>query len=405
MRALRPAPGPQPYAVRSRPARRGYGATAPRPAPTLAFAFRGQVARTARTARTAPTARTAWTAWGGWVPLAPAAALGWMGALLATVALAFLAGPASAQVPSIPPVPVPTSPPPADFSGRLEVTLDDAAPIQVSVDQSSERGFTVRYIAARDEVPQDPRFARNVFVTARAEGVGWSADATPASLTLAPGQSAKGTVLVAVGPQAGEGSKVRLEAFSPSRTGLDADPALSAAAETSAQRADTLTRQVLENVGPMVYALLALIPLLLLVLIVAFVRRPSAGVTLSAPTTSGTLAPGARLSFPIAVGNPSRRPQAVRLEVSEPSEGWVALLPEPEVVVAARSQHATEVVVVAPASANPAPRQALVVRAYPVNDAKRVATVLLEAALQGSDSAPQLRKPRPGSRASAAASP
>ena len=285
-----------------------------------------------------------------------------LGALLA-MALPF---PAAAQVPT-----------PTPSFGQLEISFTDASELPVSVDQDGTRTFSVRY-AAPNELPQHPQFARDVYLTVTAPQ-GWSATVTPSTLRLLPRESALGTLRVMVAAEGGTDASIHVQATSPSRSGTAADPGLQASATLEARRADTVTRQVLDTVGPGVYILLAIAPIAIVLGLIALARRPGPGVALQAVGRTATVSPGTRATFDLTIRNLARRPQPVRLHVDDATKGWAAILTEPEVVVPGGAVHKTQVVVVAPKDVATGDAVQFTVTAEAANDPRHVSRVQLEA--------------------------
>lgn len=294
----------------------------------------------------------------------------------ACLALLALAG-AAAQ-PPLPPLPTGTAP---DLGGTLEVLVDDASPLDVSVDQAAVRTVTVRYTAARQELQGNEDFARDVYLSVALPDDSWSATLTPTAMRLVPGTPEHATLRVTVTSQGSAETLVTVTATSPSRTGID--PPLSDSVEVEGRRADTVTREVLEAVGPAIYALLALVPLVILVLVVLVVRRPGGGVALEVRERTCVVAPGGRGSIQVTTRNLARRRETVHLELSDAAPGWAAILPDPEVLLAGLGAQATQVVLVAPPDAVAGERQRFTLSAYPVADPRRRATVDLEATVSG----------------------
>jgi hypothetical protein len=82
-------------------------------------------------------------------------------------------------------------------------------------------------------------------------------------------------------------------------------------------------------------------------------KRKPAGATLATPEPMKRVKPGRGTSFPLEFGNPGAEPVRLALALSAMPHGWSAMLPMPEIQLAAREKRALWVMVRSPAEARP----------------------------------------------------
>lgn len=298
----------------------------------------------------------------------------WLMVCLALV----LVGGAAAQIPTPTLPPVPSLPVPTQVPNQGTVAIDGLPrlPVNVSVDSPGEFTFTVTNTAAPTTGVLDQQSAKQVSLVVNGiPDAGWTVTVMPAAFTLAAGQKQTVQLKLAVQPDAASDATLQVVAQATNPLGSPQ----AATGTVHAQRSDGLTRNVLEHLGAWVYALIALIPLLVLVIVLLAVRGRPIGVRLDAPVRTVTLPPGGRGALKLVVANPSRRSQTVLLRASEGDDGWTVLLPEPEVEVPPRGTLDTQLVLVAPKTATTGARRPVTVSAYPADDPRRPARAELEA--------------------------
>src|SRR5205085_3227818 len=96
---------------------------------------------------------------------------------------------------------------------------------------------------------------------------------------------------------------------------------------------NSATRNVIEAVGPWIYAILLLLVAAVLVAIAITVSSRRTLVRLASETRELAVAPGGRVAFPFRAEGLAREPDTVLLQVSAVQEGWAAFLPVPELVL------------------------------------------------------------------------
>lgn len=284
-----------------------------------------------------------------------------------------------AQVPSLPPLPIPT---PTVLPASAAIEISGATDtLDLSVDGPAYLNLTVTSTADPTGVaPLDAQLTQQV--TLMVSGLPdsfWTASITPSAFQLPPGATQTVQLKLTVQPSAAADAHIQVvgTATSPG----SGSPA-AADFKVEAHRSDGLTRTVLERIGPGVYALIAVIPLLVLVIVLLAVRNRPVAVRLDAPQRSVNVVPGGRGAIPVVVANPSRRAQTVLLRAPEGGDGWTILVPDPEVQVPARGAHQTQLVLVAPKDARVGDRRVVTLAAYPADDPRRPARIELDAVVE-----------------------
>jgi hypothetical protein len=268
----------------------------------------------------------------------------------------------------------------------------------VRVEQPSTFTFTVRNNGTAPPGTEE-QAAADVTVVVEGVPAGWTVSVDPPSFRLAPGasQAVKVQVQVSTEAEATEAAlTVRAVLVAPLGVledilGQEVPGASQTATDTAPLRitVDTsLTRAVLETLGPWVYALLLLLVAAVLVAIIVTVSSRRAQVRLTAETREKTVAPGGKVAFDIRVEGLARDADTVLLQVSAVPEGWAAFLPVPELQLEPGQSQDVGLVVIAPATAEQGSRQAVLVSATSAKAPKGVATVEFVAIVQGPQDLP-----------------
>lgn len=295
--------------------------------------------------------------------------------------LAALAGPAAGQAPSASP------------SVTVTAAEDEGT---VTVERTSS--FTVTVRNTSPESPLDEQNKGDVAITVSGVPEGWTATALPANFELAPGDSLDVEIQVAVSTEATAGSAeltVTAEMYSPLR-GLD--PVLGGvpgATQRSTGEAtlrltldDSVTRDVLEAIGPWIYAVLLLLVVAVLVAVGISVAARRTLVRLSAEAREQPVPPGGKAVFPFRAEGLGKEADSVLLQVSAVQEGWAAFLPVPELMLEPGRSQEMSLVVLAPREALQGTRQAILVTATSAKAPKGMATLEFVAVVEGPEELP-----------------
>lgn len=244
----------------------------------------------------------------------------------------------------------------------------------VSVENAAEFKATVTNTGSSsgsDEL--DAQNAGDVTVTITGIPAGWTASASPASFRLAAQKPQAVTVQVSVSPD-GAAQTAELTVTAVITTPLNRlDPILgnfpggtqtaTGSDSMTVTRDDSITRDVLEAIGPWIYAILLLMVAAVLVAVAISVSSRRSLVRLAADTHELSIAPGGRVSFPFQIEGLAKEADSVLLHVSAVQDGWAAFLPVPELTLAPGQVREMSLVVIAPKAAAEGTRQALLVSA------------------------------------------
>lgn len=307
-------------------------------------------------------------------------------ALMAGLAVLALVAPSTlAQAP-------PSGAASVDISGRAESGV-------VSADDPGEFPFTVKN---NGQAPPGAEQQAAADVAVSVDGVpeGWTVSAQPAAFKLAPGASQDVTIQVQVAPGSGTRSAALtvnvvlttpLESLEPilgqvpggaaSQTARDSAP-------LSIEVRDSVTRQVMETLGPWVYVLLLLLVAAVLVAVGITISSRRTLVRMAADTREQPVAPGGKVAFPFRVEGLARDTDTVLLQVSAVQEGWAAFLPVPELILEPGQSQDLSLVVIAPRTANQGTRQAVLVTATSARAPKGAANLEFIAIVQGPEELP-----------------
>lgn len=290
----------------------------------------------------------------------------------------------------------------AQASPSPSVDISGDAGGSVAVDDPASFRFTVRNTG--QEVPgQGSNGASRVVV--RVDGVpeGWTVSVVPSELRLTPGQSGNVDVQVAVAPGATERASMTVVAdiYSPLE-GLE--PILNPVPGGSQQASDSaplevrvgnsLTRNVLETLGPWVYILIVLLVAAVLVAVAITVSSRRSLVRLVADARERPIAPGGKVAFPFRVEGLARETDTVLLQVSTVQEGWAAFLPVPELILEPGQPQEVSLVAIAPRAAAQGTRQAILVTATSARAPKGASNLEFVAVVQGPADLQAERRPK-----------
>lgn len=266
---------------------------------------------------------------------------------------------------------------------------------KVSLDDGAVFRATVTNVRSGPDRPANPIDDSNVGeVTLVVTGApdGWIVAIAPAAFDLRPGESR--TVEVQVSIEAGAAAKaadlVLTATMSSPLEGLDpilgpggAPQTATASDSIRITRDDTLTRDVLEAVGPWIYGILLLLVAAVLAAVAISLSSRRTLVRLLSDTRELTLPPGGRVAFPFKVEGLAKQDDAILLQVSAVQEGWAAFLPVPEVALAPGQSQDMTLVVIAPKDAPDGARQAVLVSATSAKAPRGAANLEFVATVHG----------------------
>ncbi len=296
-------------------------------------------------------------------------------------------------------------PPPPSFTPSITVAVQEDTGT-VTVERATTFNVVVKNAGSSSGTPLDEQNKGEV--TMRLEGVpdGWTASITPAAFDLAPGKSL--TVSLSVLASASSSTaKHTITVIADMATPLEGlDPILGSvpgASQMSSGRDaielhvdNSVTRNVLEAVGPWIYVLILALVAAVLVAVGITVASRRVLVRLATDRPELNIPPGGRVAFPLRVESLAKEDDQVILQVSAVAEGWAAFLPVPELAMVPAQVEDITLVVIAPVNAPPGTRQAILVSATSAKAARRAANVEFVAVVQGAPA----RTPPPFARAS-----
>ncbi len=304
--------------------------------------------------------------------------------LLALGLVLLVLGTAMAQAPSASP------------SVSIEGPTEGKASIQAA------RTFTFTVKNNGQSTPLDQQNQGTVTIAVGGVPEGWTASANPPAFKLAPGASATVELQVSVAPEAeAKSADVTVTATMVSPLG-GLDPILGqvpGGTQTSQAQvsihltsSDTVTRDLLEAVGPWIYLILLLLIAAVIVAVAITIASRRSVVRLSSDSRDLPVAAGSRVAFPFRAEGLAKDQDTVLLQVSAVQEGWAAFLPVPELVLDPGQTQELSLIVIAPKDATPGSRQVVLVTAASAKAPKGashlefVATV--EGAVAGASRAP-----------------
>jgi hypothetical protein len=290
----------------------------------------------------------------------------------------------------------------AQAAPSVDVTgaSDDGA---VAVDHPGTFSFSVKNTS-----PSAPGQGSNgaARVVIHVDGVpeGWTVSPSPADFRLSAGATQQVDLQVAVSPEASakDASLTVVADLYSALEGLDPVvspvPGASQHATDSAPLAvhvdNSLTRDVLETLGPWVYVLLVLLVLAVLVAVAIAVSARRSLVRLASDTRELRVTPGGKVAFPFRVEGLARDTDTVLLQVSAVQEGWAAFLPVPELVMEPGQAHDLSLVAIAPRTATQGTRQAILVTATSARAPKGAANLEFVAVVEGPADLAAERRPK-----------
>ena len=292
---------------------------------------------------------------------------------------------ASAQTP-------PSARPAVDIEGNSEGG-------SVSADAPGTFAFTVRNDSQGIPGGEEQSKA-DVAVTVEGVPAGWTVSVTPSSFELAPGAVQEVDVQVQVPPDSGVKSATMtvkallvspLEGLEPILGQVPGGGASQTATDTAPlaiEVNDSVTRQVLETLGPWIYVILVLLVAAVLVAVAVTVASRRTMVRLSAETRELPVGPGGKVAFPFRVEGLARDTDTILLQVSATQEGWAAFLPVPDLVLEPGQAQDVTLMVIAPRIATQGTRQAVLVTATSAKAPKGAAVLEFVATVEGPEDLP-----------------
>lgn len=285
---------------------------------------------------------------------------------------------------------------PPSASPSVEVVAEVS---QGSVSLDEPKTFTVTVRNTSPAVPGlEGNMMADVAVSVTGAPEGWSVAIQPATFELPPGGEEQVDITVSITPEVGTGSTtltVTADLYSPleglepilgSVPGASQKATASTPLEVSVD--NSLTRDVMEAIGPWVYALLLLLVAAVLVIVGISVASRRTLVRLAADTRELPVAPGGKVAFPFRVEGLARETDAVLLQVSAVQDGWAAFLPVPELDLEPGQVQEVSLVVIAPRDAAQGMKQAVLVTATSAKAPKGAASVEFLAVVEGVEPLP-----------------
>ncbi|MHB1262130.1 MAG: hypothetical protein ACYC2H_10505 [Thermoplasmatota archaeon] len=266
----------------------------------------------------------------------------------------------------------------------------------ISVEQTASFKFTVKNTSPASGTPLDAQDEADVAITFEAVPQDWTVSATPQSFRLARGQSATTEVQVTVptGSDVKHATIAVVAILTPATSNLpplldpvEQEPA-SAKAPLELQVQNSVTRDVIEALGPWIYVVLLLLVAAIVVAVAVTVSSRRTLVRLAADTREQVVAPGGKVSFPFRVEGLARDTDTILLQTSAVQEGWAAFLPVPELVMEPGQAQDLNLVVIAPRSAAQGARQAVLVTATSSRAPKGAANLEFVAVVEGVEDLP-----------------
>lgn len=249
---------------------------------------------------------------------------------------------------------------PACTSVEVSLSGNDA----VSVERPAQYVVEVHHTGQGTGTPLDPTAQARLAVSGAPSG--WTVSLADTLVELAPGESKSTTLTVAVTPDAADAADLLVTATMDAGFGPLSEPlGCVATAESSLamDRDEPVTREVIEAVGPWIYAIAAALLLALLVAAKLAMDLKRVAVTLSSPNEALTIRPGGKATVPLQVHNVASKRDVVGFHLSVVPEGWGALLPVQQVELGPGEAEELFLLVRAPDDAAPGDLEALSVLA------------------------------------------
>lgn len=274
----------------------------------------------------------------------------------------------------------------------------------VTVEKARSFSFTVKNTSP--VTPLDEQNKGDVAIVITGIPEGWTASANPANFEIAPGDSVEVEVQVGVSTDADARSAdltVTAEMHSPLR-GLEpllgtipgATQRATGNASLSLRVDESLTRDVLETIGPWIYALLLLVVAAVLVVVAVSVAARRTLVRLAADSREVAVLPGGKAVFTFVAESVAKDPDTAFLQVSAVQDGWAAFLPLPDLALMPGQSQELTLVVIAPRDAQAGERQAVLVTATSAKAPKGAATLEFVVVVDGRDELPKSPRRRKG---------
>jgi hypothetical protein len=243
----------------------------------------------------------------------------------------------------------------------------------VSLDKPGEFKAKVTNTGQVSPPPFNEQNAGDVVIDITGAPQGWTVSVVPAHFKLAPGASQDVIVMVAIAADSAQKSveitiqatmRTPFEGLEPIVGNIPGGTQTATASDVlSVTRSDSLTRGVLEAIGPWIYLVLLLMVGAVLVAVGLTVAARRALVRLSSQVHELPVAPGNRVTFPIHIESLAKETDNVLLRVSTVSDGWAAFLPVPELTLESGAAQDMTLVVIAPSDAVPGTKQPILVTA------------------------------------------
>lgn len=255
------------------------------------------------------------------------------------------------------------------------------------VSRESQATLTVTVTYASQNPLDDDAMGRSVELEAGALPAGWSAAIEPRIINgVNDGAAARFTVTITLGAQARQSEQTLALTAKVSNAGFPGgtpvtevvDPEATANAQVTLKRDDPLTREVLENVGGWIWALLGGLAILAVVLAVVLARSNRPVVSLSTGVKQAQVAPGRSVAIPVTVENLTSVEDTVIFHVAPLGGGWAASLPVPELPLDGRRREDLHLVVTAPPDARPGDAVQVGLTALGAQNPKRPAELVVD---------------------------
>lgn len=258
-----------------------------------------------------------------------------------------------------------------------------AKDIRVSTDSPETFTVTVER-GGTDAGPVGELGAGDVTITITGAPEGWTAHAEPNGFSLAPGASQEVTITITVTPGASAGSTdltitATLETADPSNL---LQPGGEDSVRVTVTRDEGLTRDILETIGPGIWAVLGIAAAAIIVAIYLLVDARRASIRLTGLGGEAVLPAGGTASIPFHVRNTTGRREQLVLSANSPDPEWGVELPTWKLHLDPGAEEELVVAVTAPKRATAGSRGIIRVVAVPDQHPEKVATLTLTALVE-----------------------
>ncbi|HLF16983.1 MAG TPA: hypothetical protein VI796_06110 [Candidatus Thermoplasmatota archaeon] len=261
--------------------------------------------------------------------------------------------------------------------------------VSVSVESPTTVDLTVENTTPGTGTPLDQ--PRTILLEVSGASEGWTAHVDPVRLRLAAGATATATLTISVATDAGASDATVTVVAKMLPLGVDAipgvgpavDPETTASVEVQAHRDDSLTRDILETIGPWIYVLFLALLAAILITVKLVVGNRRTAVALSAEAADVTVPAGGRGTLTLTVENLTKAEDTVVFQVSAVATGWAAFLPVPELQLAPQAREEIALTVIAAKDLHPGDSQSILVSATSAQAPKRPAVVTVDATVGG----------------------